>query len=269
MKIELSNQVKNLRFEITRPPYSLPGIYNGQEFLASDSLEIAMGVVSGLIIAVRIGSQPPYGIMFRVDNSELLSKVWIAKGRVDSNGNPVFRQKPVTALSKKQLDFYIDWEVLRKLGFNREKIDNLLDLGLHTVLPVNNTFPRHLTTIGHIGNTISTIRFEESDPLNRLVEIVSELDFNAIVGGTSLNTTGQHVYMDSEKVLIDFGGRNKAVDLFVISEIPEQINLQGGAFHSMIEILENKVRLIRKGINYQRLIDYCKRNNILVVENTT
>ncbi|MCX7928615.1 MAG: hypothetical protein N2558_02935 [Patescibacteria group bacterium] len=255
------------RFKINRPNRSLPGVYFGNEWLLQES-EIDLAIVSGLVVALRIADQPPYGILFRVDDYSLVSKVWTLKGRIDKNGVIDPKYKPVTALSNYQLDMHIDWNRLDNMKFSRGQIDELLDLGFHTILPLKYTsnIPNHLRSIGSNGENISTMRFKKGGEMHALVEKIANLDANAIVGGTSLNKTGQTVYMDSAQVLSDFGGIGSVIDLFVVSELNNEVRLDFGAFHPMIEVCFSGIKVIRKGINFESLISYCRVNNLKVYE---
>ncbi len=239
--------------------HKIPGVWaEGSDF---DMLlpDIANSVIKGQVISLRIANQPPYGYVFRVDKLSLIEKVWNEKRRVSESGKVDLKKKPVTSLSSDQIATYIDQEQLGVFGFNEKDIDYILDLNVHTILPVNNKVPEHLVTMSDDGNTISTIRFPEGDNMRLLVDKISEIDNTAIVGGTSLNLDSQEAITDSN-VLVSRMSEFPKVDLFVLSD-KQDISLELGAFHPMISLKPSRtIEIIRKGIGFEHIESVLSKN---------
>lgn len=247
-------------------PHTKPQIFGADRPLSKEVSFIAQAIVEGNVVALRIAKQPPYGLMLRVDDINLLQKVWIAKGRVDSSGRADFNHKPVTSLSIKQIDTYVDLDKLSEFGYSREIVDKVLDLGMHTVLPVNDKVPKHLITESEYGNTISVMRFDRNGPFFKLVEDAVSIDPHVIVGGTSLNRTGNAAYTDTVKMLQEMGGPDSFVDIFMTSSLPPNTDLNNGLFHPIISLMPGKVAVLREGIGYTELKESIASLNLKMEE---
>jgi hypothetical protein len=246
------------------PKYRKPGGYPGvlaEGWKAEEIIsDLTSAILDGDVAALRIANQPPYGYVFRVDDAELIGKVWKSKGRITPSGEIDFTKKPVTSLGQQQVKEYINMTQLKSFGFDEVGIEELLNLNIHTVLPVNDKMPNHLVTLSNYGPTISTIRFVEGDLMRGLVDNVSIRDVKAIVGGTSLNLDKETAIVDS-KDLLERINNFPVVDYFVLSH-SKQTDLSMGAFHSMIALKENRtIELKRQGIGMERINEIVRKNS--------
>src|SRR3989338_2297716 len=171
----------------TRPHGSLPGIYGEGVPLEEILDDLASQIVGGQVLALRIADQPPYGMVFRVDKKELVEKVWKTKWRLTAAGEAGLEKKPVTSLTSLQMGRFVDWNKLSSFGFDQNQVAEILDSGVHTVLPVISGVAKHLVTPTQYGPSLSIMKFKECSPLSRLVIEVSKRDPEVILGGTSLN----------------------------------------------------------------------------------
>ncbi len=242
----------------------LPGVW-GEAVQFEDILpELSSAIIANKIVSLRIADQPPYGYVFRVDNKSLVNNVWRAKKRLTEYGEIDLEKKPVTSLSDEQLHKFIDWKKLGDYGFQKEDVDLVLNLNLHTILPVNKNIPEHLVTQTRCGPTISTIKFAEEDRMRKIVDGISLQEPKAIVGGTSLNIDGKMVVVDSGILLANLSDF-PVVDLFVISDF-QQDNLNLGAHHSMVALEENQtVSVRRRGIGMERIIQLANIENLHII----
>ncbi|OGM24168.1 hypothetical protein A2627_04730 [Candidatus Woesebacteria bacterium RIFCSPHIGHO2_01_FULL_39_28] len=249
----------------TRPHGSLPGIYGEGVPLEEILDDLASQIVGGQVLALRIADQPPYGIVLRVDQKELVEKVWKAKGRLTTSGEADLEKKPVTSLTSLQMKKLVDWNKLSSFGFDQSQVAEILDSGVHTVLPVTDNVAGHLVTPTPYGQSLSVMKFKECSPLSRLVTEVSKRDPRVILGGTSLNKDGEVAYLDSQKALDEMGGFTSVVDLFVLSRIRSDINICEVS-HAMFSLVDGGVKAIRGGIGYKQTIEKLEELRIKVLD---
>ncbi len=244
---------------------SLPGVFaEGWEF--KELLpELNEALINRGVLALRIAGQPPYGYVFRVDDVELVRRVWRAKGRLKGESEIDLSKKPVTSLSQDHLERFIDWEKLCQFGFKKEIVMQLLDLHVHTVLSVNENIPAHLTLPTNYGPTVSTMRFPEGDLMRMLVDSVAEVDSTVIVGGTSLNPTGYEPFVDTEDLVKKMSVLD-TVDLFVLSKDPRKSNMNLGAFHPMIALQSQGIKVLRQGIDFEEIVHQIEKMELRMIE---
>jgi len=236
-----------------REALRLPGIYSEECQFEEILPVLSDAIVEGKVLALRIAHQPPYGYVFRVDDRNLLYRVWKAKGRVAGSMEIDLSKKPVTSLSAQQINRYVNWRKLVEFGYNYEKVNKLLDLHVHTILPVTEEVPEHLVTVLPQGKTLAIIRFSPDEDMTKLVNSVSARDSKAIIGGTSLNVAGRRAYISTEELINEMSTLNE-VDLFVLSRMPGGADLSLWAYHPMISLTDDGVRVMRKGIGYEELV---------------
>lgn len=199
------------------------------------------------IVALRVGGQRSYGFMFDGSQIEIVERVWREKKRVLPCGQIDWSYRPVTSLKPDQMREIVDWRVLETWGLKEETVNLILELGAHTVVPIEpSKVPKHLITYDNDVPTISTIIFP---PESISARIVHGVDDKVIVAGTSLNRTNSLPYDNSYSVIDETAGKGAIINLFLLTAPPEHSD----EFYPMIKVAqEGAVEILRGGDNTLR-----------------